>query len=95
MGEVAGGVAELAVGHYQMDFGFVLDGVDDVGGAEGDVEIRDVVLMKQCGFVRRHAHTKNADVFIFEDEMVVGFLGDGDSGGGLGASTKTECEDGE
>jgi hypothetical protein len=31
---MAGGVAELPVGHDEMSFGFALDSVDDVGGAE-------------------------------------------------------------
>jgi len=83
VGEVAGGVAELAVGHDEMSFGFALDSVDDVGGAERDVEVGDVVLMEKSGFVRRDAHAEDADVVVFEDEVVVGFFGDGDRGGGL------------
>ncbi|PYT51431.1 MAG: hypothetical protein DMG44_02940 [Acidobacteria bacterium] len=84
VGEVAGRVAELAVGHYQADFGFALDGVDDVGGAERDVEIGHVVLMEKGGVVGGDAYAENADVIIFKDEMVVRFLGDGNGGGGLG-----------
>jgi hypothetical protein len=45
VGEVAGGVAELAVGHDEMGFRFALDGVNDVGGAERDVQVGDVMLM--------------------------------------------------
>jgi hypothetical protein len=67
-----------------MGFGFALDGVDDVGGAERDVEVGHVVLMEKCGFVRGDVYAEDADVFVFEDEVVVGFLGDGDGGGGLG-----------
>jgi hypothetical protein len=33
VGEVAGGVADLVVDHYEMGFRFALDGVDDVSGA--------------------------------------------------------------
>jgi len=46
VGEVAGGVADLAVSHDDAGFGFALDGVDDVGGAEGNVEVGNVVLVK-------------------------------------------------
>jgi len=61
-----------------------LDGVDDVGGAERDVEIGHVVLMEKGGVVGGDAYAENADVIIFKDEMVVRFLGDGNGGGGLG-----------
>jgi len=67
-----------------VDFGPALDGVDDVGGAEGDVEIGHIVLMEKSGAVRRDAYAENADVVIFEDKMMVGFFGDGDGGGCLG-----------
>jgi len=83
VGEVAGGVAELAVGHHDAGLGFALDGVDDVGGTEGNVEIRNIVLVKKRGVMRGDAHAEDADVIIFQDEMVVGFLGDGNGRGGL------------
>jgi hypothetical protein len=73
-----------------MGFGFALDGVDDVGGAERDVQVGDVVLVEEGGFVGRDADAKDADVVIFEDEMVVGFLGNGDGGGGLGGEWKCD-----
>jgi hypothetical protein len=60
-----------------------LDGVDNVGGTEGDVHIWHVVLVEKRGVMRGDAYAENADVIIFQDEMVVGFLGDGDGGGGL------------
>src|SRR6266850_2210481 len=84
VGEVAGGVAELAIGHDEVDFGFALDGVDDVGGAERDVEIGHIVLMEKSGAVGGDTYAENADVVIFKDEMVVRFLWDGNGGGGLG-----------
>jgi len=83
VGEVAGGVAELAVGHNEMGFGPALDGVDDVGRAERNVQVRYIVLMKKRGVMRGDAHAEDADVVIFQDEMVVGFLGDGDGDGCL------------
>jgi hypothetical protein len=71
-----------------MGFGFALDGVDDIGGAERNVEVRDVVLMEKSGFVSGNAHAKDADVVVFEDEVMVGLFGDGDGGGGLGVQGK-------
>jgi hypothetical protein len=85
VGEVAGRVTELAVGHDEMGFGFALDGVDDVSGAERDVEVGDVVLVEKRGFVGGDGYAEDADVVVFEDEVVVGFLGNGDGGGRLGA----------
>jgi len=84
----------LAVGHDQVDFGSVLDGVDDVGGTECHVEIRHIVLMEKSGLVGGDAHAKYADVIIFQDEMVVGFLGDRDGGGDLGVERKCEKQQG-
>jgi len=80
----------LAVGHDEVDFGFALDGVDDVGGAERDVEIGHIVLMEKSGVVGGDAHAENADVLIFQDEMMMGFFGDGNGGGGLGVKRKSE-----
>jgi len=70
----------LAVGHYEMDFGLVLDGVDDVGGAERNVKVRHVVLVEKSGFMSGDAHAEDADVIIFEDKMMMGFFGEGDGG---------------
>src|SRR5258708_20915301 len=88
--EVAGGVADLAIGHDEMDFGFVLDGVNHIGGAERNVKVWDVVLVEKSRFVRGDAYAKDADVIIFEDKMMVGFFGDWDGDGSLGAAR--ECE---
>src|SRR6266704_2334498 len=90
--EVAGGVAELAVGHQQVDFRFVLDSVDDVGGAERDVEVGDVVLVEPSGLVRGDAYAEDADVIIFKDEMVMRFFGDGNGSGSLCVERKCEEE---
>src|SRR6266436_3806293 len=83
VGEVAGGVADLAVGHHDASFGPALDGVDDVGRAERNVQVRYIVLMKKRGVMRGDAHAKDADIVVFQDEVVVGFLGDGDGDGCL------------
>jgi len=80
----------LAVGHNEVDFGFALDGVDDVGGAERDVEIGHIVLMEKRGFVGGDAYAENADVVIFKDEMVVRLLGDGNGDRRLGVRGKCQ-----
>ena len=67
VGEVAGGVAKLAVGHDQMGFEFALDGVDNVGGAERNVEVGDVVLMEKSGFVSGDAHAEKTHVVVLKD----------------------------
>lgn len=66
----------MAIGHHEMGFRFVLDGVDDVGGTKRDVDVGHIVLMEQSGFVRGNAYAEDADVGIFQDEMVVRLLGD-------------------
>src|SRR5260370_5168083 len=83
VGEVAGGVAELAVGHDEAGFRPALDGINDVGGAERNVQVWNIVLVKKRGVVRGDADAEDADVIIFEDEMVVRFLAQGNSGGSL------------
>ena len=83
VGEVARGVAELAVGHDDAGFGSALDGVDDVGGAKRNVKIRNIVLVKKRGAVRGDAYAEDADVIIFQDEMMVGLPGNRNGGGGL------------
>jgi hypothetical protein len=67
-----------------MGFGFALNCVNHLGGAECHVDVGHIVLMKKGGFVGGHAHAKYADVIIFQDEMVMGFLGDRDGSGDLG-----------
>jgi hypothetical protein len=80
----------LAVGHYQVDFGFALDGIDDVGGTERNVKIGYIVLMEKGGAVGGDAHAENADVFIFEDEVVMGLFGDGNGDRRLGVQGKCQ-----
>jgi len=80
----------LAVGHDEADFGFALDGVDDVGGTERDVEIGYIVLMEKSGAVGGDAYAENADVFIFEDEVMMWFLGDGNGDRRLGVQGKCQ-----
>jgi hypothetical protein len=57
-----------------------LDSVYNVGGAKRNIKVGNIVLVEKRGVMREEAHTENADVFVFEDEMVMGFFGkrDGD-----------------
>jgi hypothetical protein len=80
----------LAVGHYQADFGFALDGIDDVGGTERNVEIGHIVLMEKSGPAGGDAYAEDADVGIFEDKMMVRLLRDGNGDGRLGVQGKCQ-----
>jgi len=73
-----------------VDFGFALDGVDDVGGAERDVKIGYIVLMEKSGVVGGDAYAEDADVGIFEDEMMMRLLGDGNGDRRLGVQGKCQ-----
>jgi hypothetical protein len=46
--------------------------------------------MEEGGFVSGDADAKDTDVVVFEDEVVVGFLGNGDGGGGLRVQGKCQ-----
>ena len=69
----------MSVNHHDACFGFALNRVDDVGGAERNIKIRYIVLMKERGVVSRHMDAKHADVLIFKDQMMVRFVLDGHS----------------
>jgi hypothetical protein len=90
VGEAAAGVADLAVGHHQMSFGFALYGVDHVGGTERHVDVGHVVLMEKRGVVRGDAYSEYADVGVFQDEMMMRLFRDGN--GDRCLSAERECE---
>src|SRR5882724_11029725 len=92
VGEAAAGIVHLTVRQHETEFRFVLDGVDDVGGTEGYVYVGHIVLMEKSGSVSGDAHAENADIGIFKDEMVVGFLGDGDGDGDRRLGLQGKCE---
>ena len=92
MREAAARVADLAVSHDQMSFGFALNGIDDVGGTERNVNVGYIVLMEKRGFVRGDAHAENADVIVFQDEMMMRLFRDGDCHGSLRVERKLEQE---
>jgi len=89
---VAQGVADLAVGHDDAGFGSALDGVDDVGWTERNINVGHVVLMKKGRIVGGDADAEDADVFVPEDQMMVGFVSDGNGDGSLSAERKCEQE---
>jgi hypothetical protein len=90
VGEAAAGVADLPVRHYEMSFRLAGDGVDDIAGAERHVDVGHVVLVEKCCVVRGNAYAKNADIGIFQDEMMVGFFRCGNDDRRL--STERKCE---
>jgi len=82
VGKVAGDVGEaaarkmrFAILELKMDFGLVADGVDDIGGTKGNVNVVVVVLMKQRVFVWRDFDVIHADIFVFDFQVMVRFAG--------------------
>jgi hypothetical protein len=92
VGEAAAGVADLAVGHHDAGFGFSLDSVDDVGRTERNIKVGNIVLVKERCVVRGDAHAEYADVGIFQDEMMVRLLRDGNGGRRLSVEREREKE---
>jgi len=80
----------LPVRHHKADFGLALNGVNDVGGTECDVDVGYIVLMEKRGVAGGDAYTENADVVIFENEMMVGFFGDRDGDRSLCVKRKSQ-----
>jgi len=81
-GEAARGSSRLGpVGHYEMSFRLACDGIDDVAGDRGPRRCRARRAggrsVASCG---GNTYAKNADIGIFQDEMMVGFFrcGNGD-----------------
>jgi hypothetical protein len=73
-----------------MSFRLACDGVDDIAGAEGHVDVGHIVLVEKRGIVRGNAYAKNADIGIFQDEMMVGFFRCGNGDRYLSAERKCE-----
>jgi hypothetical protein len=73
-----------------MGFGFAGDGVDDVSGTQRHVDVGQVVLVKERGLVRGDIHAEYADVGVFQDELVMRLLRDGNGDRGLSAERKCE-----
>jgi hypothetical protein len=81
VGEGGGGEADVAFGEFGGDGWLVEDGIGDFGGSEGDGDVV-VAVPVHLGFgVGIDLNVEDADVLIFEDEMVVRLVGDFDLGG--------------
>ena len=81
VGEGGGGEAGFTVLELDGDGRLVLDLVDDLGGAEGDLEVVVAVPVHEGVGVRRDLDVEDADGFVFEGEVVVRLCGDFDLGG--------------
>ena len=85
VGEGGRGEASLAVLEFDGDGRLVLDGVDDVGGAEGDGEVVVAVPVHESVGVRWDFDIEDADGFVLEGEVMQGLGGDFNFGSdGLG-----------
>jgi len=57
--------SNFAVGHYEMSFGLACDGIDDIAGTKGHVDVGHVVLVEKWLHRARNTYAKNADIGIF------------------------------
>src|SRR5271169_182874 len=64
-------VAHLSVGQNRVRFRFTPDNINEVSRAERDGNVRQVVRMKQCGFVSGQAKAKNTHIGILKYQVVV------------------------
>jgi predicted RNA methylase len=85
MREAAAGVADLPVGHGEVDFGFAGHGVDEITGADRDVNVRHVVLMEQSSVMPGNADAESADVSVFKYEMMMRLFREGNRAGRKGS----------
>ena len=83
VGEVARGEAGLAIFESGVNGRLAFDFVGDLRITESDEKVVVTMAVHEGGFVRAHFDLKDADVLVFEGEMVVGFVGDLHFGGGL------------
>jgi hypothetical protein len=84
VGEGGGGETSFAVLEFDGDGRLVLDGVNDLGGAENDVDVVVTVPVHQGFGVRVDFDVEDADGFVFEGQMVMTFGYDFNfRGGGL------------
>ncbi|HXN24312.1 MAG TPA: hypothetical protein VOA41_16355 [Candidatus Dormibacteraeota bacterium] len=70
MGEGAARKMYLGIGKLQADFGLAENGVSDVGRADEDVKIVEVVPVEKGRFMRGDGDVENADVGVFEDQIM-------------------------
>ena len=65
--------------------GLVFDFIGDVGRTHRNEEIVVAMAVHERGVVGGDLHFENANEFVFEGEMMMGFIGDFNFGSGLGA----------
>ncbi len=75
MGEAAPREVRFAILENQMNFGFVANGVDNVSGAQRNIDVVVIVLVKLRVFVRRHFDVVDADILVFDPKVMVWFAG--------------------
>jgi hypothetical protein len=80
----------LAVGHDDAGLGSALNGVYNVGRAKRNVKIRNIVLMQKRRVVGGDAYAEYADVLIFQDQMMMRLLREGNGYGSLGGECGSE-----
>lgn len=83
VGEVAGSESGLSVLEFAGDRIFAFDGVDDLARAKHDVHVVVVVPVHERVGVRGDVHVEDADLGVFEDELVVRLGGEFDFFHGL------------
>lgn len=72
MSEGTAGEVYFAVGELEVDLGLAEDGVDDISGTQYDVKIVNIVLVQERGGVRGDRNVEDANVLVFEGEMMAG-----------------------
>ena len=75
--EVSGRIMCFAILQNLAEFGFADDGVDDLRGAERDVEIREIVLMQERGVQGRDHDVVDASEIVLQHETMMRFLANG------------------
>src|SRR6266436_4913457 len=62
-----------------VEFGLAYDGVNDVRGAQRDVQIRKIVLMQQRGVQGRNHHDVDVREIVLQQQAVMRLFAEGDS----------------
>ena len=93
VGEGGGGEAGFTVLELDGDGRLVLDLVDDLGGAEGDLEVIVAVPVHEGVGVGRNANVEDADGLVFKDEVVMRLGGDFNFRGGRLDGEDREAEE--
>ena len=76
VGEVAGDEADFAILQFEGDRRLAFDVVFDFRGSEGDEDVVVVMGVHQRSFMRSDLYVEDADVSVFEREVVMGLGGE-------------------